>query len=165
MAPTDSRDDEPESDELQCDELQSDELQSDDAPIEVERELTEEELAERKVRANKATRGALAAVLCLEAFAVLLVPRAIAQTSVGLGGTKTGLLIGFAVILVLAGMMLRRPWGIAVGSILHLPLIAMGFWTYAFFVVAALFIGIWLYLLNLRHELLGTPAGWRLLIS
>ncbi len=126
---------------------------------------TEAELAERKKRTNRSTRGALAAVLCLEAFAVLLVPRAIAQTTVGLGGTKTAILIGFAVVLVAAGFMLRRPWGIGVGSALQLPLILTGVWTSAFFVVAALFISIWLYLLYLRHDLIGTPGGWRLLIS
>jgi len=128
-------------------------------------EPTEEQLAQRRVRANRATRGALAATLCLEAFVVLLVPRAIAQTSVGLGGTKTAILLGFAAVLVAVGFLLRRPWGIGLGSMLHLPFIAVGLWVHAFFVVAALFIGLWLYLLNLRHELVGTPGGLRMLVS
>jgi hypothetical protein len=57
----------------------------------------------------------------------------------------------------------RYPWGIGVGSIFQLTMIAVGFWTYAFFVVAALFIGVWIYLLKLRHELVGTPGGLHLL--
>ncbi len=126
---------------------------------------TEQELEQRRVRANKATRGALAATLCLQALVVLLVPRAIAQTSVGLGGTRTGILLGFAVVLVIVGFLLRRPWGIGLGSVLQLPFIAVGLWVPAFFVVAALFIGVWLYLLNLRHEILGTPGGLRMLVS
>jgi len=62
-------------------------------------EPTPEELAERAARADKSISRALAGVLWLEAVCVLLVPRAIAQTSVGLTGVKTGLLIGFAVVL------------------------------------------------------------------
>lgn len=126
---------------------------------------TAEQLAERATRANRATRGGLAAVLCLEAFCVLLVPRAIVQTSVGLGVGKTWTLVAFAVILVVVGFLLRRPWGIGLASVLQVPLIAFGVWTHAFYVVAAVFIGIWLYLLNVRHELVGTPDGWRMLIS
>lgn len=128
-------------------------------------ELTEEQLEQRRISSNRATRRGLAAVLCLEAFAVLLVPRAIAQTSTGLGGVKTGLLIGFAVLLVLASGLLRRRWGIGAGTVLHVPLVLIGIWVHAFFIVGALFAGVWLYLLNLRHELAGTPGGVRMLVS
>ncbi len=120
---------------------------------------------ERRAWADKATRRGLAAILCLEAFCVLLVPRAIAQTPGGLGGVKTGLLLGFAAILVLASAFLRRPWGIGFASLLHVPLLAVGFWIRPFFVIAAIFIGLWLYVLNLRHEIAGTPGGLRMLSS
>ncbi len=60
-------------------------------------------IEQRRVKANRATRGVLAALLCLEAIIVLLVPRAIAQTSTGLDTTKTVLLVALAVVLVLAG--------------------------------------------------------------
>lgn len=126
---------------------------------------TPEQIAERARRADKATRRGMAAVLILEAFCVLLVPRAIAQTNTGLGTAKTVMLIGFAVVLVVAGAMLRYRFGIGLGSALHVPLVLLGLWTHAFFLIAALFIGIWLYLLNVRHELVGTPLDWRLLIS
>lgn len=128
-------------------------------------EPTPEQIEERRRRVNRATRNALAAVLGLEAFVVLLVPRAIAQTSVGLGGVKTGLLIGFAVVLIAAASVQRRRWGIGLGSVLQLPFLALGLWVHVFFVVAALFLGVWLYLLNLRHEMVGTPGGVRMLIS
>lgn len=126
-----------------------------------EPEVTDEQ---RRENTNRAIRRTLAAVLCLEAFSVLLVPRAIAQTT-GLGGLKTGLLIGFAAVLVSAATMQRRRWGIGLGSALHVPLLLIGLWTHAFFIVAALFVGVWLYLLNLRHELVGTPGGVRMLVS
>jgi len=119
----------------------------------------------RRENVDRATRRGLAAVLCLEAFAVLLVPRAIAQTATGLGGVKTGLLVGFAVVLVAAGVVQRRRWGIGLGTALHIPLVLIGVWVHAFFIVAALFAGVWLYLLNVRHELVGTPGGVRMLVS
>jgi len=128
-------------------------------------EPTPEELAERAARADKSISRALAGVLWLEAVCVLLVPRAIAQTSVGLTGVKTGLLIGLAVVLVAAGLFVRRRFGIAVGSVLQLPMFAIGAWVFGILIVAAIFLGAWLYLLNLRHELVGTPGGVRMLIS
>ncbi len=128
-------------------------------------EPTEEQLAERAARADRATRGALAAILGLEAFVALLVPRAIAYTENGLGGTRTALLIGLAVLLVAAAAVQRRPWGIGVGSALQVLFIVTGILLAAMFVVAAIFAGIWLYLLNLRHELVGTPSGLRMLRS
>jgi hypothetical protein len=127
--------------------------------------VSAEALEARRNKANRATRGALAGILCLEAFVVLLVPRAIAQTSEGLSGTKTGLLVGLAVVLVAVGFLLRRPWGIAVGSILQLVLAATIVLVPALIVVVVLFIGIWLFLLRTRHQILGTPSGWRMLIS
>jgi hypothetical protein len=96
---------------------------------------------------------------------VLLVPRAIAFTSTGLGGTRAGLLIALAVIMVAAAGLMRRPWGIGVGSALQLPFILTGVWLTAMFVVAAIFATIWLSLLNLRKELVGTPGGIRMLAS
>lgn len=128
-------------------------------------EPTPEQIAERATRADKATRGAMAGVLGLEALVVLLLPRAIAFTEAGLGGTKTGLLIGLAVVMVLAAGTERRPWGIGVGSVLQVPYLLTGVFLGAMFVVAALFIGSWAYLLHLRHELVGTPGGVRMLVS
>jgi hypothetical protein len=126
---------------------------------------TAEQIAERQVRVNRSTRGGLAAVLCLEAFCVLLVPRAIAQTATGLGGVKTGVLLGFAGVLVAAAFVQRKRWGIGLGSLLQPVFVAVGVWVHAFFIVGILFLGVWLYLLNLRHEMAGTPGGLRMLIS
>lgn len=143
----------------------TDEAQANMTDDEAPPELTEKQLAERRERTDRSTRRALAAVLALEAFAVLLVPRAIAQTSTGLGGVKTGLLIGFAAVLIAAAAVQRRRWGIGLGTVLHVPFALIGVWVHAFFIVAVLFIGVWLYLLNLRHELVGTPGGVRILVS
>jgi hypothetical protein len=131
----------------------------------VQPELTAEEQEARRNKANRATRGGLAGILCLEAFVVLLVPRAIAQTSEGLDGSKTGLLVVLAAVLVAVGFLLRRPWGIAVGSVLQVLLAATVVLVPAMIIVVVFFVAIWVYLLRTRHQLVGTPAGWRMLIS
>lgn len=128
-------------------------------------EPTAEQLEARRVKNGKATKRALAVLLILEALLLLLVPRAIARTDTGLGVGRTLVLIGFAVVLIVAGAMLRYSWGVGLGSFLQLLVLATGFWTSAMFVLGAIFIAIWLYVLNLRHEILGTPGGWRLLVS
>jgi hypothetical protein len=133
------------------------------APAETEDERLDREW--RQGKANRACRGTLAAVLTLEAFVMLLVPRAIAQTTTGLTTAKTLVLVGFAVVLVCVGALLRRPWGIAVGSALQVLVLATGFWEPTLFLVAVCFIGIWLWTLNLRHQLVGTPGGIRMLYS
>jgi uncharacterized protein DUF4233 len=136
-----------------------------DEQTEADYHPTEEELEGRRTRANRATRGALAAILCLEAFVVLLIPRTIAQTAEGLNGTKTGLLVGLAVVLVVTGFLLRRPWGIGLGSALQLLVAATILLVPIIAVVVVIFLGLWLYLLQTRHQLVGTPSGWRMLIS
>ncbi|HEU5006949.1 MAG TPA: DUF4233 domain-containing protein [Jatrophihabitantaceae bacterium] len=127
-------------------------------------EPTPEQLAERAARANKATRGALAGILGLEAVVTLLVPRAIAFTT-GLGLTRTLILVGLAVLMIVAAGLVRRPFGIGVGTVLQLLFVLTGILLPAMFVVGAIFAAIWGYLLSLRHELVGTPGGWRLLVS
>lgn len=126
---------------------------------------TAEQVAERAARADRSTRGALAGILGLEAMVVLLVPRAIAFTATGLGGARAGVLIALGVLLVGAAAVQRRSWGIGVGSALQVPFVLTGVWLAAMFVIAAIFVSIWLYLLNVRHELVGTPGGLRMLAS
>jgi hypothetical protein len=124
-----------------------------------------EDLARRRAWADKATRRAMAATLCLDALTVLLMPRALAQSAGGLGTAKTVVLVALAVILVVGGAMLRRPWGVGVGSGLQLLLLATGIWLPAALIVSVPLVGVWAYLLNLRRELVGTPRGLRRLIS
>ncbi|MBN9618392.1 MAG: DUF4233 domain-containing protein, partial [Actinobacteria bacterium] len=108
-------------------------------PPEAPAEPTPEQYAERARRANKATRGALAGVLGLEALVVLLIPRAIAFTT-GLGPVRTGICIGLAVVLVLAAGLVRRPWGIGLGSVLQVAFLATGVMIATMFLIGALFI-------------------------
>jgi predicted nucleic acid-binding Zn ribbon protein len=135
-----------------------------EAPEEPAAPPSAEELADRERRADKATRMALAAVLGLEAVVVLLIPRAIAFTT-GLGPLRTGVCIGLAVVLALAAGLLRRPWGVGVGSGLQLAVFATGAMITTMFVIAALLMAVWLRVLMLRHEIAGRPGGVRMLLG
>lgn len=128
-------------------------------------EPTAEQLAERAIRANKATRGALAGVLGLEALVLLLLPRAIAFSSSGLGLTRTLILVGLAVVFVVAAGMVRRPYGIGLGSALQLVFVLAGFLLVAMFFVGVVFAAIWGALLRTRRDLVGTANGWPVLWS
>lgn len=128
-------------------------------------EPTPEQYAERARRADRATRGGMAGLLTLEAVVALLVPRAIAFSGDGLSLTKTVLLIGLAVLLISAAGMTRRSWGVAFGSALQLALILSGILTLAMLVLGVIFAATWLWLLKVRHDLVGTPGGLKMLIS
>lgn len=128
-------------------------------------ELTEEEKAERIGRADAGSRGVMAGVLGLEALVVLLVPRALAASSTGLGTTRTLILVGLAVVLIAAAGMMRRSYGVAVGGALQLPVMLTGIWIGAMFIVAGIFWAVWYRVLVLRRDVVGTPGGLRMLVS
>ena len=110
-------------------------------------------------RAARALRGSAAAVLVLEGIAVLFVPRGIAQTEEGLDGVRLTLLLVLAVVLVLASGLQRRPQGLLVATALQLPLLLTGLINGAMWIVGGVFVLIWLYLLQIRKELLGSAFG------
>ena len=111
------------------------------------------------VRAARALRGAAAGVLVLEGIAVLFVPRGIAQTEGGLGAVRLTLLLALAVVLVLASGVQRRPQGLVVATALQVPLLLTGLINSVMWFVGGIFVLIWLYLLQVRKELLGSPFG------
>ena len=111
------------------------------------------------VRAARALRGAAAAVLVLEGIAVLFVPRGIAQSGPGLTGPRLTLLLVLAVLLILAAGVQRRPAGLVIGTVLQVALLATGLLNSVMWIVAGAFVLIWLYLLQVRKELIGTPFG------
>jgi hypothetical protein len=111
------------------------------------------------VRAAKALGGAGAAVLLLEGIAVLFVPRGIAQSGPGLTGGRLWFLLALAVVLVLAAGVQRRPQGVVVGTVLQVPLLLTGLLNGVMWFLGGAFVLVWLYLLELRKDLLGSPFG------
>ncbi len=109
------------------------------------------------VRAGRALNGVAAGILVLEGIATLFVPRGIAQTGDGLTGGRLTYLLGLAVVLILASGLQRRPQGVLVGTALQVPLLLTGLLSGAMWFVAGAFVLIWLYLLQTRTELLGSP--------
>lgn len=125
---------------------------------------TPEQIVERARRADKATRSAMAAVLGLEMLVVLLIPRTIAFTT-GLGPVRTGICFGVAALLLFGAAVTRRSWGIGFGSALQVVFTATGVLIPTMFLIGAIFAAIWLRLLMLRHDIVGTPGGLRMLTS
>ena len=111
------------------------------------------------VRAARALGGAAAAVLVIEGIAVLFVPRGIAQSGPGLTGGRLAFLLGLALVLILAAGVQRRPQGVLIGTVLQVPLLLTGLLNNVMWFLGGAFVLIWLYLLQVRKELLGTPFG------
>ncbi len=111
------------------------------------------------VRAGRALNGVAAGILALEGIATLFVPRGIAQSGDGLSGGRLTYLLVLALVLVLAAGIQRRPRGLVVGTALQVPLLLTGLFSGVMWLVAGAFVLIWLYLLQVRKELLGSPFG------
>jgi hypothetical protein len=111
------------------------------------------------VRAGRALAGAAAGILVLEGIATLFVPRGIAQSGDGLTDGRLTYLLVLAVVLVLAAGVQRRPQGVLVGTALQIPLLLTGLFSSVMWFVAGAFVLIWLYLLQVRKELLGSSFG------
>ena len=111
------------------------------------------------LRAGRALNGAAAAILVLEGIAVLFVPRGIAQSGPGLTGGRLTLLLVLSLLLILAAGVQRRPRGLYIGTALQVPLLLTGLLNSVMWFVAGVFVLIWLYLLQVRKQLLGSPFG------
>ena len=109
------------------------------------------------VRAGRALNGVAAGILVLEGIATLFVPRGIAQTGDGLTGARLTYLLVLTLVLILASGLQRRPQGVVVGTALQVPLLLTGLLSGVMWFVAGAFVLIWLYLLQVRRELLGSP--------
>jgi hypothetical protein len=111
------------------------------------------------LRAGRALNGAAAGILVLEGIAVLFVPRGIAQTGDGLTGTRLTVLLVLSIVLILSSGVQRRSRGIYIGTALQVPLLLTGLLDNVMWFVGGVFVLIWLYLLQVRQELLGSPFG------
>ncbi|MBA3367526.1 MAG: DUF4233 domain-containing protein [Geodermatophilaceae bacterium] len=108
-------------------------------------------------RVAKRLAGGAAAVLILEALAVLFVPRAIAQSGPGLTTFRLSAVVTVVVLLIVVAGLQRRSWGSRAGLVVQLPVLATGLFTAAMWFLGGLFLLLWIYLMRIRHELLGSP--------
>jgi hypothetical protein len=111
------------------------------------------------VGAGRALSRAGAAVLLIEGIAVLFVPRGIAQSGPGLTGGRLAFLLALAAVLILAAGVQRRRQGVLVGTVLQVPMLLTGLLNGVMWFLGGAFVLVWLYLLELRRDLLGTPFG------
>ena len=111
------------------------------------------------VRAARALGGAGAAVLLIEGIVVLFVPRGIAQSGPGLSGGRLWILLALALVLILAAGLQRRPQGVVIGTVLQVPLLLIGLLNGVMWFLGGAFVLIWLYLFELRKDLLGSAFG------
>jgi hypothetical protein len=136
-----------------------------DAEVQEAATVVEGGLAANRSKADRATRGVLSALLALEALVVLLVPRAIAQTDTGLNSTKTVILVVLAVVLLLTAFLMRRRWAVGLGSALQVAVLATGLLEWVMVIIALAFIGLWVWVLTMRHDWVRTPGGLRMFVA
>ncbi len=109
-------------------------------------------------RVARSMRGVYAAILALEAFTLLLVPRTVARVD-GLSGLGLTLTLSLAVLLVVLSAMQRRSWGFAAGCLGQVAFLATGVLTSAMFVLGIVFGGIWIATWRARRDLLARAGG------
>lgn len=101
--------------------------------------------AARSRRERSASESLLSIVLGLEAFVVFF----IALTVYGLKSVPPAVAFGggaaLIVVFLAAAYLVRYPWGVWLGWLLQLALIALGFLTPVLFAVGAIFVAIWVY--------------------
>ena len=86
------------------------------------------------------------AVLAIEAIIVLLaIPVAATNGSVANPGLAIGIGVGLAVILLLAVGTLGRPWGVGLGWVLQVAILATGLLVPLMFIVGAIFVILWFF--------------------
>ncbi len=58
-----------------------------------------------------------------------------------------------------------RRWAVGLGSALQLAVLATGLLEWVMVIVALVFIGLWVWVLTMRHDWVRTPGGLRMLVS
>jgi hypothetical protein len=90
--------------------------------------------------------------LVLESLVVLLAAPAVVSAERGdIVAWHVAYLLALVVLLVVAAVLLRRPYGRWVGSAVQPLVVAAGVVTWPMYVVGVLFAGIWVYYLRLWH--------------
>jgi hypothetical protein len=101
--------------------------------------------ARRPRRQRSVTEMLLSIVLALEAVLVFFVTLVV----YGLRSVEPGVAFGAGAVLIVAllltGRLLRYPWGVWIGWVLQVVLLATGLLVPLMYLIAACFVGIWIY--------------------
>lgn len=106
---------------------------------------------------RKGLRGVGAGLLVLESFTVMFAMLAVfgtGNTDGNVDGTKLAVLGGIALVLFVAGFLMRRPWGRALGSALQVVIVVIGVVIHPLLFVAALFGTMWVVFLRMWRNLM-----------
>lgn len=111
-----------------------------------------------KVRLEKSMRGIYSVLLILEAVVVLLVPATISRIGVGLTGFRLAAILVVIVGLIALCAFITKPWAYAAGWVLQVLVFLLGFFTWAMFVLGAIFGGLWFAAGRLHRDLRARPS-------
>jgi uncharacterized protein DUF4233 len=120
----------------------------------------------------KGLRGIMAGTLVLEFIAFLLALPVVWKLSGGVSSIGFGIVIALAVLMLVAGFVQRRPWGLGVALALQVVAIVCFLVHPAIGIMGLVFGLVWAYILHLRREVarrmragelydqLGHPLGY-----
>jgi hypothetical protein len=97
-----------------------------------------------------------AGALCAEALALLLAIQPIRTLGGGLSGAAIGLVVAFAVVLVVLVGLLRHRWAWYAAAAVQVVLLPAGLLHWSLAVLGVVFGLVWLYVLYVRRRVLGS---------
>jgi Protein of unknown function (DUF4233) len=102
-----------------------------------------------------AVRGVGAGALGMEALAMLLAIQPLRTVGGGLGAAAVGVVVAFAVVLLLLTGLLRRGWAWYAAAGVQVLLLPAGLLHWALAVLGVVFGLVWGYVLHVRRRVLG----------
>lgn len=101
----------------------------------------------------KGLRGVMAGTLVMEAIVVALALPVVARLGDGISSTAGWVVLVLAVLMLAAGFVQRRPWGLPVALVLQLAMLACWPLVPALGALGLIFCAVWGYFLWLRRDL------------
>lgn len=102
-----------------------------------------------------AVRGVGAATLLLELLVLLLAIQPLRTLLPNASGAAAGLAVGLAALCLAAAGLLGRSWAWTATTVLQIVIVATGIVHWMLGVVGAIFLLVWIYVLNVRKSILG----------
>lgn len=126
---------------------------TDEHPLDQEQPLDPEQPTSGLKNPAAVSRVVAAATLILEAISLLLAIQPIRIMAPETPAWGLGVIAALAVACVVLVAQIRRPWVWHAGIALQIAVLATGFFQYAMFILGAVFLGAWLYVLKVRSDI------------